>query len=144
MKRIDDRGLSGAMGLMIIVIILLILLTGGLSYTLLRMGPGDEPDYVIEDVYFEEDESRIKAMCYVTNLGRSGAEGEMEWEVTRGDRLIEKGNRTFQIEGRSTNRVEIFFEIGGRDSFELRLEVYHREESMDEYSRSVYMGDDAG
>ncbi|MEF8874992.1 MAG: hypothetical protein V5A88_10050 [Candidatus Thermoplasmatota archaeon] len=139
MKRTDERGMSGAAIFMVIVIIFLILLTGGLTYTLLKMGPGDEPNYVVEDVYFKKDGSDVNAMIFVTNLGKSRGKGDIEWEVTEGNRLIDKENISFQIDGRSTEQLEVFFEIGERDNFELQIEVYDGEELMDKYTKSVYL-----
>lgn len=140
MNSLDERGFSGAEIFFVIIIVLLLILAGGFVYVLSEMGPEDKPAYIIEDVYFEEKNGSLNARIFITNLGKSGSSGDLEWEVTDGSRLIEKGNTTFQIEGRATNKISLSLEELEEDEIddsELEIEVFNENESMDTYSTDI-------
>ncbi len=139
MKRIDDNGLSGAEVFFILFIVLLILVTGVMVYALLEMGPQEKPDFVIEDVYLEEKADGMKANIYVTNLGKTDGKGDLEWEVTKENRLLDNGTNVFNLDGRTTQKLQIDFDNDGNRVFELELEVTHDGESMDSYSKKIFL-----
>ncbi len=139
MKRIDDNGLSGAEVFFILFIVLLILVTRVMVYALLEMGPQEKPDFVIEDVYLEEKADGMKANIYVTNLGKTDGKGDLEWEVTKENRLLDNGTNVFNLDGRTTQKLQIDFDNDGNRVFELELEVTHDGESMDSYSKKIFL-----
>lgn len=137
MKRIDRKGLSGAEVFFLIFIVLLILTTGVMAYALLEMGPQEKPNFVVENVYFEENST--KANIYLTNLGKNSGEADLEWEVTRGNRLLDNGADEFDLDGRTTQKMQIDFDNDGNQNFELELEVSYDGESMDSYSEEIHL-----
>ncbi len=137
MNRFDDRAFSGAEIFFVFIIVLLLILAGGFVYVISEMGPQDKPAYIIEDVYFEEKNDGLSARIFITNLGKSGSNGDLEWEITKGNRLIEKGNTTFQIDGRATKRINLSFEGEEGDNSELEIEVFNGNEPMDTYSTDI-------
>lgn len=139
MKRIDRKGLSGAEIFFLMIIVLLILVTGGMAYALLEMGPQEEPNFVVENVYFEEKENGMKANIYLTNLGKTSGECDIGWEVTNGTRLLDNGTNEFNLDERTTQGLQIDFDNDGNLVFELELEVSHDGESMDSYTEKVHL-----
>ncbi|MFW6195985.1 MAG: hypothetical protein ACOC5D_01490 [Thermoplasmatota archaeon] len=133
--KIDDNGLTAAEGVLLVIIILLILSTGLLVFAIRNMGPENEPNLVIEDVYFKKEASMMKIDPYITNLGKPDAEAEIRWELTQGNRLITEGSKTITVKGRETYRNN--FEIQKWEHGTLKITVVHEGNTMDTYTKQI-------
>ncbi len=134
MKRSNDKALTGSEWFFVFLILLLILMTGGMAYLIQTMGPDNNPDCVIEDVYLERGPNETyTAYIYVTNIGKSKADTDFKWELTKGTRLIDEGQKDKMIEGRTTEQVQIDFGVDRWSNSDLNLEmkVLHKGNTMD-------------
>lgn len=80
--RTDEKGLSAAEGILLVIIILLIISTGILVFAIREMGPDNEANLKIEDVYFKKNNSSIEVDSYMTNIGKPDADAEIRWTLT--------------------------------------------------------------
>ena len=133
--RIDEKGLSAAEGVLLVIIVLLIISTGVLVFAISEMGPDDEPNLVIEDVYFKKDNSTMKIDPYITNIGKPDAETKIEWTLTDENRLITEGSKSVTIDGRKTYRGN--FEIQDHESGKLKITVVYDGDVKDTYSKQL-------
>ncbi len=134
----DDRGLSGPEMFFLFFIILLLLSTVAMAVLIDRMGPEDEPNFDIQEVYHRENEDGFTSYVYLTNLGEPEGNAVIEWTVIRdGDRMVDSGDLEVNVPGRTTERIsfDIKFDQGYVNNIE--IEVKHGGEVVSTYSGSI-------
>lgn len=133
--RTDEKGLSAAEGILLVIIILLIISTGILVFAIREMGPDNEANLKIEDVYFKKNNSSIEVDSYVTNIGKPDADAEIRWTFTQGNRLLTEGSKSITVDGRKTYAWN--FKIDESSEGELKVEVIHDGNVMDTYTKQL-------
>lgn len=134
----DKKGLSGAEWFFVGFIVLLIVMTGVMAFLINKVGPEEEPHFVIQDVYYEKDGSNYTPCIYLTNSGKPKGEATIKWELTKAEsRLVEKDEFEAEIDGRTTEEVTFDFVTEGQEHHTLEIEIIYDDETVDYYKKTI-------
>lgn len=134
----DDKGLTGAEWFFVLFIALLLILTVVFAVLIGRIGPEKEPNFMIQSVYYMENENGLDVFVYISNVGEPAGYGHLDWMVTRpGDRLVAEGQEDINIKGRTTDIIQFRFEYEGSETHSIEIDIYQDGERVDYYRRSL-------
>ncbi len=134
----DDRGLTGPEMFFLFFIILLLLSTVAMAVMIDRMGPEDEPNFDIQEVYHRESEGGFTSYVYLSNLGKPEGDAVVEWTVTRdGDRMVDSGDLEVNVPGRTTERISFDIDVDQGYVNNIEIEVKYGGEVVSNYYGSI-------
>lgn len=136
----NKKGLTGPEYLFIAIIIALIVLTGFMAHLITKIGPEDDPHFVIQDVYYEQDGGEYSTHLFLTNAGEPKGKVEVRWKVTSpGDKLVANGTDIMSIDGTKTREMTFNFSTAQYDyeDYTMNIEIFHDGKGVDMYEKDL-------